>query len=71
MSYEYKTLKIAVEGFFSSHVDVQKFDTKLTDMAADGWELVTYTSVVQHSLMFSTSRTGYIIATFKRQKPNK
>ena len=67
MAWEYKTFKLPVEGFFASKVNIQTFDEKINSIAADGWELVTFSSLVQYS-MFSGSQTGYIIATFKRPK---
>jgi|GEM_PF-3046128 len=67
MTWEYKTFKLPVEGFFVSKINIQNFDEKINAITADGWELVTFSSLVRYSL-FSGSNTGYIIATFKRPK---
>ena len=64
MSWEYKTFKLRLtEKFWTwDRVNVSYIDSKLNDIATDGWELVTYTEIS------GSHGTIVIIATFKRPK---
>jgi hypothetical protein len=64
MIWEYKTFKLRLtEKFWTlERVDTTHIDSKLNDIATDGWELVTYTG------LSGSHGTIQIIATFKRPK---
>ena len=66
MHWEYKTIKL-LNHQEESLLDKPNFDEKLNEMSNNGWELVTYTSVVKYRLWFRiTDDSGYIVATFRR-----
>jgi len=64
MRWEYKTLRFpASGGFLGGKVDEQALNTKLTELGAERWELVT--AFATH-LGYGSSRD--IVAIFKREK---
>jgi Domain of unknown function (DUF4177) len=65
IAYEYKTVKVPITGYLSE-AGMQAFNIQLNDMAVDGWELITMTGIA-----CGQWGTSYILAAFKRQKPNK
>jgi hypothetical protein len=64
--WEYRTLKIPtkIPLLADTDFDAEQFDRVLNDMGADGWELVSVTSL-------QTQRSGsarFVLATLKRPK---
>ncbi len=74
--WEYKTVKVELDyhqtymhvGSYKSHgystLDIQKLDTKLNEMANEGWKLVSLTGMAP----YHGGVTRSILATFKRIK---
>lgn len=61
MQWEYKTIRFAKRGFWSSQLDHEELERKLNERGNDGWELVSTASIGVFS-------TPVIVAFLKRPK---
>ena len=61
MKWEYKTIKLALDGIFSKEISPEDFDRSLNVQGQDGWELV---SVVGANVGFG--ETKEFVAILKR-----
>lgn len=59
--WEYKTVRIAPGGFFSTKVDETALDVIFNDAGNDGWELVTGFSTAS-----TNGATNHMVFVFKR-----
>ena len=63
MRWEYKTVKLATEGFLEDKLDEAKLDSLMNQLGNDGWELVV--GVCPTELLGGTRD---VIVIFKRQQ---
>ena len=61
MMWEYKTIKLTLEGVFRKQINPEDFDTSLNQMGREGWELVT---ILGSAIGFG--ETNEVVAIFKR-----
>jgi len=61
MKWEYRTLKLPVEGFFNKTIDEVGLEHEMNQFGQDGWELV---SVLGANIGFG--ETNEVLAIFKR-----
>ncbi len=61
MKWEYKSIKLATQGFLGGRLDEERFDMFMNSLGQQGWELVTAFDTNQ-----AYGQTRDVIAVFKR-----
>ena len=64
MFYEYHTIMISKKQFYAESIN-----NILNKYGSSGWELINIVPVAEASAFRSVSRTEYLIAFFKRPRP--